>query len=140
MPIIGFSIKKIEASRDAEPQSSLKANSTPKITDVKEIDIASLGQKALVISFEFKTEYEPDIGKISISGDVLYMAANNKEILEQWKSKETMPDEAYLEVVNALFRRCLVKALNLADDLQLPTPIQLPFIRPKELEGKKEKK
>src|SRR3989338_2237322 len=107
MPIIGFSIKKIEASRDAEPQSSLKANSTPKITDVKEIDIASLGQKALVVSFEFKTEYEPDIGKISISGEVLYMSNQNKEILEQWKSKGTLPDEDYLEVVNALFRRCL---------------------------------
>jgi hypothetical protein len=36
-----------------------------------------------------------------------------------------------VEVLNHLFRQCLLKISNLADDLQLPPPIQLPRVKPK---------
>ncbi len=132
MPIIGFKFESLEAKRNnTNFGGEIKINSAPKITKVSEINIPSLKKKALGMGFEFITKYDPEIGEIKVTGEVLYMAENNPQILKGWKSKKDLPEKVNIEVLNHLFRHCLLKISNLADDLQLPPPIQLPKVKPK---------
>nr|NIO22666.1 hypothetical protein [Candidatus Aenigmarchaeota archaeon] len=101
------------------------------ITSVKEVNIPTLKKKALGLSFEFLTKYDPGIGEIRISGEVLYLTDKNAQVLRKWKDKKVLPEKMNVEVLNHLFRQCLLKISNLADDLQLPPPIQLPRVRAK---------
>ena len=130
MPIIGLSIKSMEAKREkGQPKGEIKVNSTPKISEMKEVDIPSLKKKALSLGFEFVTKYEPPIGEIKLKGELIYLAEKNAPILAQWKKNKSMPEKVSVEVLNHLFRRCLLKMANLADDLQLPPPINIPIAR-----------
>jgi hypothetical protein len=131
MPVIGLTITSMEARREKGPaQGEIKVNSTPKISDVKEVNVPSLHKKAIAITFEFVTNYEPKIGEVKLTGEVMYLAEKNATILSQWKKKKSLPEKVSIEVLNHLFRRCLLKASNMADDLQLPPPLQLPRVKP----------
>ncbi len=136
MPVIGFSIKRLEAKKDKEQTGAqITVNSTPNIVDLKEVDIPSLGKKVISIQFEFVTKYETDVGTIKVEGDLLYLSdGETKEIVDKWKKDKTLPDAVSLEVLNTLFRRCLTKVVSLAEDLQLPPPIQFPIVKMKEAE------
>lgn len=132
MPIVGFKFESVEAKRSkSTTRGEVKINSTPKIVSIKEVNIPNLKRKALGLDFEFLTKYEPSIGHIKLTGEVLYLGDRNAQVLKKWKEKKTLPDEMNIEVLNNLFRQCLLKIANLADDLQLPPPIQLPRVRPK---------
>lgn len=133
MPIIGMNFRSMEAKRTKEGSTKeIKVNSTPKITDMKEINIASLNKKALSMSFEFSTKYDPQIAEIKIGGEIVYLAEKNGPILNQWKKKKSLPENVSVEILNHLFRKCLLKIAYMADDLQLPPPVQIPRVKPKE--------
>ena len=132
MPIIGFKFESMEAKRNkAAAGGEIKINSSPRITSVKEVNIPTLSKKALGLGFEFVTRYDPQIGEIKIIGEVLYLTDKNAQILKKWRDKKILPENMNVEVLNHLFRQCLLKISNLADDLQLPPPIQLPRVKPK---------
>jgi hypothetical protein len=90
-----------------------------------------MGKKALSLEFEFTTKYNPDIGEIKMSGEVIYLSDKNAKVIKDWKAKKSLPENMNLEVLNYLFRACLIKISVLADDLQLPPAVQLPRVRPK---------
>ncbi len=133
MAIIGLSFKAIEGRREPEQvKTEIKVNSVPRINDVRMMKVSSLGKEVLSLDFEFVTAYNPKIGEVKINGDLLYMAKDNKAVLEKWNKEKKLPEDSSLEVLNYLFRRCLLKVSNIAEDLQLPPPIPLPKIKPKQ--------
>jgi len=107
----------------------------PRVITIKEVDIPTFDKKALSLEFEFETSYEPKIANIKITGDILYRPENSAKILKEWKKNKKLPDEMNMEILNNLFRRCLIKISVIADDLQLPPPLQLPRIKPKDEEA-----
>lgn len=132
MPIIGLGFSAFEARKEGgSVQEEVKVNSAPRITDVKEVSVPNLSKKAISIDFEFMTRYDPDFASITIKGSIMYMADKNKAILDEWKKDKHLPEKVSLEVLNYLFRRCLLKASLLAEDLQLPPPMPMPRITPK---------
>jgi hypothetical protein len=136
MTVLGMRFRSLEARREqggTTPQ--IKVNSVPKITDVRETNVPMLKQKALSVDFNFVTEYEPKIGSITLAGEIFYITDRNAQIMKSWKSKKELPEDMRIEILNHLFRTCLVRISNLADDLQLPPPISIPRVRPK-AEGK----
>ena len=135
MPVVGMKLDKMEGNKNKEVSGEIKINSTPKIIDVKEMEIPTFGKKVLSLGFEFSTVYEPKIGEISLKGEVLYLADNNQKVLKQWKEKKILPEDMNVEVLNYLFRQCLLKIANIAYDLQLPPPISMPVVRPKQEES-----
>ena len=130
MPVIGLTFSSMEAKRGtAPPSDEIKVNSTPRVVDIKEINVATLKKKALSLSFEFVTTYSPNIGEIKIGGDILYLSDKNATILGQWKAKKKLPESVSVDILNHLFRRCLLKIANMAEDLQLPPPLQMPRVK-----------
>ena len=93
-------------------------------------------KKALVVDFEFITKYtdsnEKEIANFLISGDVLVVDNKQKEIMEAWKKDKQLPEDTSIEVINVIFNKCSKKAIILSDDLQLPSPVPLPFAKKKQ--------
>ncbi|MCK4714721.1 MAG: hypothetical protein KAT35_04045 [Candidatus Aenigmarchaeota archaeon] len=132
MPIIGLNFRRIEAKKEGGPiRQEVKVNSTPMISNVKEVTVPNLTKKALSIEFEFLTRYDPGFASITLQGNIMYLADNNKPILDEFEKNKKLPEKTSLEVLNYLFRHCLLKASLLADDLQLPPPMPMPKITPK---------
>ena len=134
MPIVGLSFNLVEAKRDKgqKIRAEIKVNSVPRINDMKEVTLSTLGnKKVLSLAFEFVTTYNPRVGEIKIGGDLLYLADDNKKLLKQWEKEKKLPEKPSLEILNYLFRRCLLKVSNIAEDLQLPPPLPMPTIKPK---------
>ena len=91
MPVIGLKFDSMESKRNKSAAGlDVKVNSTPKILDAKEITVPTLEKKALSLTFEFKTVYEPDVGEIKIEGELLFLAEKNAEILKQWKKNKNL--------------------------------------------------
>ncbi|MBI4176287.1 MAG: hypothetical protein HY518_03715 [Candidatus Aenigmarchaeota archaeon] len=133
MTIIGFKFTTVEGKREKDAiKGEVKVSSTPTITEVKEADLQQIDKKALSLRFEFITAYEPDIGVIKVGGEVFYIGDNSANVLKQWKTKKMLPEEVGVEILNYLFRRCLLKISAIAEDLQLPPPIGFPRVKPKE--------
>ena len=135
MSIIGLSFDSVQGNRDKEKRltAEMKVNSVPRINDVKEVSVPTIGdKKVLSLTFDFVTNYDPNVGEIKVSGDLLYMAKDNKVLLKQWSKEKKLPEDTSLEILNYLFRKCLLKVSIIAEDLQLPPPIPMPTIKPKE--------
>ena len=136
MPIIVMKFDSMESKRERMvDKGEIKVNSTPRITSAKLISLPSINKKALALNFDFVTTYSPEIGEVKISGELLYMSEENPKILKQWASKKTLPENVNIEVLNHLFRQCLLKVANIADDLQLPPPLAIPRVAPKQKEA-----
>jgi len=141
MGIIGISFSSISASVSEEKteNANISVNSSPRITDVKEKPVGIPGlEKALYIDFVFSTVYDPDVGKITLKGEVIYVSDSSKEIIEKWQKEKMFDDSLAVEILNAIFRRSLSKALDLAQELRLPPPIQFPKVRMKNETDNKE--
>jgi len=133
MPVIGLKFGSFSGKREKELiNEKVNINSTPRITEIKETSVPNIAKKVLSFSFEFITAYEPDVGVISVTGDVLFVDDNSSKILSDWKKKKELPADISTEVLNFLFRRCLLKISNIAEDLQLPPPIGFPKVKPTE--------
>lgn len=136
MPIIGMKFDSMEAKRDKSPdRGEIKVNSTPRITSARLITLPSITKKVLALNFDFVTTYNPDIGQVKISGEILYVHDDNAKILKQWQTKKMLPEQTNIEILNHLFRQCLLKVANIADDLQLPPPLAIPRVAPKQKEA-----
>ncbi|MCD6092642.1 MAG: hypothetical protein J7J38_01315 [Candidatus Aenigmarchaeota archaeon] len=135
MPTLGISFKSIQANvnRSAKPIGNISVNSAPIIKDIEEAKTGPAGIKNIItVQFEFKTIYEPNIGNISLSGELLYQTDKIKDILKEWKKNKRLPSEVAVPILNAIFRRCLSKIISLSEDLQLPPPIRFPVVKQKE--------
>ena len=136
MPVLGLNIDGIKAERKEEFKGGVKVNSNTNIKDVKEQPLPGTDKKALVVDFEFITKYtdsnEKEIANFLISGDVLVVDNKQKEIMEAWKKDKQLPEDTSIEVINVIFNKCSKKAIILSDDLQLPSPVPLPFAKKKQ--------
>ena len=140
MSVIGFILSSISASVEEvnEGGAEITVNSTPKIDSIEKKDINMPGMDNVIsVKFTFKTVYEPKIGDIIISGDILYQTNDAKAVIKQWKDKITIDSQLYLDVTNTILRKCLAKAVMLADELRLPQPVSFPMVIPKQEEAKK---
>lgn len=140
--ILGISLKKVNASTGKVEKMSenMTVNTTPCITSIETKDVEVLGIKnALVVGFTFETVYEPKIGSIMLEGELLYKDDNVKEITEDWKKHKKLPDKVAIPILNAIFRKCLLKVMNEAEDLQLPPPMRFPSVHTDSAKEQKKK-
>jgi len=131
MPVIGMNFKSIEAKINKVVKGRIDVNSTPVIKNIEERELNIIG-KALGIEFEFKTVYNPDVGSIQLTGEILYQTDKAKDILKEWKKNKKLSSEIVVPILNIIFRKCLAKTLTISEDLQLPPPIRFPVVKPKE--------
>ncbi len=142
MPVVGFTLKNVEANRTKEQimTGNININSSNKIDSVEEKEISVFSKDPLLnISFEFKTEFDK-LGKVEMQGEVYYLSDDNKKVLKDWQKNKKLPTNVDVEVQNFLFRKCLTLVNSVSENMELPPPINFPMVVPKEKEEEEKSK
>jgi hypothetical protein len=134
MTIVGFNFTKLEAEKREPVKGKININNNVSIKDVEEkkIALANDKQKVLSFTFEFIAKYDPNVGSIKFTGDVLFMEESKKakELLDGWKKDKKLPKEIMPGILNTVLNKCNIQALILSEQINLPPPIPLPKLQP----------
>ena len=141
MTIVGFNFTKIEGEKKDMIKGKININNNVHINKVEEKDLALGNQKQKVLSFnfEFIAKYDPNIGSIKLTGNVLYMEDSKKvkDILDGWKKDKKLPKEVMPNILNTVLNKCNIQALILSEQINLPPPIPLPKLQAAQAPEKK---
>lgn len=137
MTIVGFNFTKINIERKEGGVSgkiNISNNVSIKNIESKPFALGKNKQDGLKFTFEFTSKYDPDVGNITLIGDILYLTEKKKidEILADWKKSKKISKEVITPILNMALVKCNVQALILSQELNLPPPIPLPKIQPRE--------
>lgn len=132
MTIVKINLYKVNAERNLDAKvGQIKINNNVSIKDIEEMDFAVEGKKGLKFSFAFNCNYEPNLGKIEVEGQVLYVGEDDKvkEIKENWEKDKKIPMDIMEQVVNAALHKGNIQAIKISEDVSLPSPLPLPKVR-----------
>jgi hypothetical protein len=131
MPIAGINFTKITAERKAPLQGKISINNNIIITDIKKTEFKLPNQESASIEFDFTAKYDPNIGHILVSGEVLIIDQPKKitEIIDQWKKDKKLPDDVLAGVMNNLLTKCNVEALLIGREVGLPPTLNMPKVK-----------
>lgn len=133
MPFIGFNFDKIEASRNIEElKGNINVKHSMNILEVEQHEITmDKKQEVIKFTFEFKLHYEPKVGSITLKGNMLYLddPKKLKEIVQNWKKDKKLPPALMQGLFNTIMTRSNIKALNLAQDINLPPHLPMPKLQ-----------
>ena len=132
MRLIGFNFTKINMEKFSDRGKNLKISTKIDIPEIKNIkpDFFKIKEEIIQIKFSYNINYNPDIAKIELAGDLLLAVDSKavKDILKQWKDKE-MSEDFRIDLFNIILRKSSLKALQLEDEMNLPAHISLPFLK-----------
>ncbi|TAL54304.1 MAG: hypothetical protein EPN86_03970 [Nanoarchaeota archaeon] len=140
MGIIGFNFLKMNAERLNPPAGKIQISNNASIKEVTEAEFnfGKSKQPGVRFTFQFTSQYAPQIANIELTGEVLYTAEQKKckEVVSSWKKKAKLPPDVITDVLNTIMTKCNVEALLMSRELNLPPPIQLPRISETQQEPK----
>ena len=131
MTVIGFSFTKMLIEKKSPVKGKVSINNNVGIRDVEETKLnINTTKKALKLDFEFTSIYEPNIGKILLTGEVVYLIDKDKaaDVVKNWKKNKKMEKDMMTNILNNVLAKCNIQALILSKDMNLPPPIPLPKV------------
>ncbi len=132
MQIIGFNLTKYSGERKNPPKGKININYNLEIVNVskEKVDIVS-DKDVFKFDFKYTINYKPDFAIIEFEGNILSIVEkdNVKELQKSWKKKK-VPDEIRLGLFNLIMTKCNIKALQLEEELGIPSHVPLPKIAP----------
>jgi len=132
MTIVKINIHKMNAERNLESAGGqIKINNNVSIKNVEDLAFDVEGKKGLKFSFSFNCNYEPDLGKIEVEGQILFVesAAKVEEIKKGWEKSKKIPMDVMEQVVNAALHKGNIQAIKISEEVNLPSPLPLPKVR-----------
>ena len=141
MRVIGFNFKKISIEKNKEIDNQINIDTDIQIKNIqlRNADLFK-DQDLLNIDYEFKIIYMPDFAELLFTGNVAMLIEKTekdflKKILKSWKSKK-VEEELRLPLMNIIFARCNLKAMELEEAVNLPFHIPTPKFTAKDKEKK----
>ena len=129
MAAIGFHFNNIQVDKKGPIKGKVQVAHNLGIENVTEKD-ARVGAKVTALDFDFKFDlvYEPQIGSINMKGTISLLMGEEpaKAALEEWATKKSLPQDLMQNVLNAVFSRGITYAMQLAREVNLPSPVPLP--------------
>ena len=132
MTIVKISLHKVNAERNLNSKGGqVKINNNVSIKDISEMDFEAGGKKGLKFTFSFNCTYAPDLGKMEVEGQVLYVEEEKKitEIKEQWDKERKISYDVMEQIINAALHKGNIQAIKISEDVSLPSPLPLPKVR-----------
>lgn len=139
MTIVKISLHKVVAERDLNAKGGqIKINNHVSLKNVEDMAFAADGKKGLKFEFTFNCKYEPNLGKIDVEGQVLFVDTEAKiaEIKKSWDKDKKVPVEIMERIVNAALHKGNIQAIKISEDVSLPSPLPLPKVKTAEAEKK----
>lgn len=129
MRVLNFTFNKISIEKKKDIPKPISINSDIQIKDVKKQELAVLeGQDVYLFEYDFKLTYE-EYAEVLFNGYVIIMTEDSqlsKNIDELWKSKD-LPKDLKLSLLNIVFAKCNLKALQLEEDVDIPQHLPSPY-------------
>ncbi len=142
MQIIGFNFTKISAEKTPSFKVGSSINTDIEFTNIEEEKVSLLkdGSEALSASFRFtvsyaeqkeKQEKSAKEGELIFEGKIILSATKDeaKDLMKNWKNKE-LPNNFKMPIFNFLLKKCAPRALELEEELNLPSHIPIPQLHP----------
>lgn len=134
MGVIGFSFSKFDCERksaNVKGGIEIKHNISVKSVEKTTLNVGGNKNDVLKVIFAFDVLYGGGkLGKVSVEGDVIY--ADTKEIVDdtakEWEKNKKLNDTVSQVVFKFIYNKSTVRVLEMADSLNLPSPIPLPKI------------
>lgn len=142
MAIVGFNFTKLNIENKGVFKASEKISSDLKINDVvAEKTAVDISKDLIKFLFEFSIDYAGS-GNAILSGEVVYLddPEKIKTILQNWKDQKAVHADLLQQVLNTVLFRCNIKALTMAQDVNLPPHFQLPRVDKEPIVNPEEKK
>jgi len=137
MDILSVSFREINLKReDIQNATITKITNNINIADLKEGPVIN-NEKTLSLTFEYTSKYETkakgNLGHIKIIGDVLFTDKKKvlSSLLKSWKEKK-LEQKSLILPLQAALNSVNIEAICLSKKVLLPSPINLPTIKPKE--------
>ncbi|MBD3259254.1 hypothetical protein GF371_01325 [Candidatus Woesearchaeota archaeon] len=144
MSIVGFNFTKINAEKKEGAKGKINIKNNVIIKDVVEqsMSLGAKDTKAMRVDFQFVSEYQPSLGNITIDSSIVALrpASEIAQIIKDWNETKQLPAELIEQLFSYVLRRCNIKAIMLAEDLNLPSPVPLPRVETKAQTEEPEKK
>ncbi len=132
MTTVKINLHKVHAERNVQAKGGqIKINNNVSIRDIEEMDFAVEGKKGLRFTFSFNCNYEPNLGKIEVDGQVLFIDDEKKvaKVKADWDKEKKVPMEVMEQIVNAALHKGNIQAIKISEDINLPSPLPLPKVR-----------
>ncbi|MBT6774875.1 hypothetical protein HOA91_05910 [Candidatus Woesearchaeota archaeon] len=132
MTIVKINLHKVHAERDLDAKGGqIKINNNVSVKNVEEMSFAVEGKKGLKFTFSFNCNYEPNLGKIDVEGQVLFVEDEAKinEIKETWDKDKKIPMDIMEQIVNAALHKGNIQAIKISEEVSLPSPLPLPKVQ-----------
>jgi hypothetical protein len=132
MTIVKINLHKVNAERNLDSKAGqVKINNNVSLKDVEEMSFAVEGKKGLKFTFTFNCSYEPNLGKIEVAGQVLFVDDEKKitEVKKSWDKDKKVPMDIMEQIVNAALHKGNIQAIKISEDVSLPSPLPLPKVR-----------
>ncbi|MBU7016129.1 MAG: hypothetical protein HXS44_01370 [Theionarchaea archaeon] len=108
----------------------------PRILQVQETQVPGPTGKINIVEvqFEYITTYDPPVGEIKVNGTVMFQEAENirKQLLDNWKENRQINPEIGKEIIYRMSQQAFLVMMNLARELNLPSPMPLRIQTPGE--------
>ncbi len=141
MQVIGFNLTKIYGEK-LDNFSKPDINNNIEFIDVEKQKVELLKDlEAIKIVFKYsllynsseseKSKTKEKQGEVAFEGNIILSVneEESKEFHKMWKKKQ-IPISAMTSLYSFILKRCSLKALNIQDDLNLPSPyFKLPSIK-----------
>lgn len=128
--IVGFSISSMEAEKSAAKQGDMNVNYSSSIEDVEEAEVPAIDETVARVSYELDITYSQDdtqVAEMGFEGTVLWQQ-DAEDLIEGWDEDGALPEDVGAAITNHVFRKCLTRAVSMADALDLPSPVPMPQV------------
>ncbi|MBI2103144.1 hypothetical protein HYT55_04850 [Candidatus Woesearchaeota archaeon] len=132
MTIVKINLHKVNAERNLSAKGGqIKINNNVSIKDVEDLSFVVDGKKGLKVTFAFNCSYEPNLGKIDVEGQVLYVDGDKKvsKAKAEWEKDKRIPAEVMEEIINAALHKGNIQAIKISEEVNLPSPLPLPKVK-----------
>lgn len=144
MQFIGFKLNKISGYKKPEFKAT-NTNIDINFTDIKEENLSVIKDKSIKVNFRFIIKYKEEnsekiIGEILFEGEIILDTTEDEKenILKAWETKK-LPSNFRVPLFNIILQKCSIRALSMEEDLQLPTHVPLPVLKPQKPEERENK-
>ncbi len=132
MTIVKINLHKVNAERNLQAKvGQVQINNNVSLQNLEDFPFPSEGKKGLKFNFAFVCNYEPDLGKIDVEGQVLFVEEAKKveEVKKMWEKNKQVPMEVMEQVINAALHKGNIQAIKISEEVNLPSPLPLPKVR-----------
>lgn len=140
MTIVKINLHRVLAERSLDAKGGqVKINNNVTLKNVEEMGFAVEGKKGLKFTFAFNCNYEPNLGRIEVEGQVFYIDDQKvvEDIKKGWVKDKKIPMEVMEQIINASLHKGNIQAIKISEEVNLPSPLPLPKVRSEAVSAEK---